>query len=360
MRTMLKEAFDRVTGRGSAAVTIPAMDGALQPNTRLEDAKRIFEIEAPDNLVAGPDRIYFSSGNRLFVLEPSFAARPHLAIDANIAAVAVAADGTLAIGLDDGRIVFEGGSAKRSPITRLGSSPLKCPTALAFADSGTLIICVGSQDYAPGEWQHSVMARDATGSVWKLDMTSGHAERLAGGLAYPYGILVDGRDGAIVISESWRHRLMRFTAKAKPVSVLENLPGYPARLSRASDGGAWLSVVAPRSQLIEFVLREPAFRSRMMAEIEDPNMWVAPSLFSRRNFLEPMQGGALKQMGILKPWAPGRSYGLVIKLDSAFLPVDSLHSRTDGTHHGIRSAIEIPGAVLAASGGGNAILKAGL
>jgi hypothetical protein len=360
MRMMLKEAFDRVTGRGSAAVTIPAMDGALQPNTRIEDAERIFEVEAPDNLVAGPDAIYFSSGNRLFVLEPSLAARPHLVLDADIAAVAAAADGTLAIGLDDGRIVFEGGSARRSPITRLGSSPLKCPTALAFTGPGTLIICVGSQRYAPREWQHSVMARDATGSIWKLDLTSGNAEQLADGLAYPYGILVDGADGAFVVSESWRHRLMRFTARAKPVSVLENLPGYPARLSRASDGGAWLSVVAPRSQLIEFVLREPAFRSRMMAEIEDPNMWVAPSLFSRRNFLEPMQGGALKQMGILKPWAPARSYGLLIKLDSAFLPVDSLHSRTDGTHHGIRSAIEIPGAVLAASGGGDAILKAGL
>jgi len=360
MRMMLKEAFDRITGRGSAAVTIPAMDGALQPNTRLDDAKRIFEVKAPDNLVSSNDVTYFSSGNRLLVFDSSFVAREHLLFDATVTALAADADGTLAIGLDDGRIIFEGGQTRRSPITRLGSTPLKCPTALAFVNPGTLVVCAGSQLYAPGEWQHSVMARDATGSVWTFDVASGNAEQLLGGLAYPYGILADGTDGAVVVSEAWRHRLVHLAGNSKPAPVLENLPGYPARLTRASDGGAWLSVVAPRSQLIEFVLRESAFRLRMMAEIDDPNMWVAPSLYSRRNFLEPMQGGALKQMGILKPWAPSRSYGLVIKLNRDFLPVESLHSRTDGTHHGVRSAMEIPGALLVASAGGDAILKAGL
>ena len=40
--------------------------------------------------------------------------------------------------------------------------------------------------------------------------------------------------------------------------MLDELPGYPARLSPAQDGGFWLAVFAGRTQLIEFVLREPA------------------------------------------------------------------------------------------------------
>ena len=72
----------------------------------------------------------------------------------------------------------------------------------------------------------------------------------------------------------------------------------------------------------------------MMEEI-DPRYWIAPALRSGNTFLEPMQGGSLKTMGVLKPWAPPRSYGLVIRLDDAGPVRYSLHSRVDGKHHGI-------------------------
>ena len=50
-----------------------------------------------------------------------------------------------------------------------------------------------------------------------------------------------------------------------------------------------------------------------MAEI-DPEYWIAPKLKSGQSFLEPMQGAHIKTMGVIKPWAPPRSYGLVIRL----------------------------------------------
>ena len=43
-----------------------------------------------------------------------------------------------------------------------------------------------------------------------------------------------------------------------------------------------------------------------------------------------MQGAHLSTMGVLKPWAPPRSYGLVIRLAAACIPLFSLHSRVDG------------------------------
>jgi hypothetical protein len=108
--------------------------------------------------------------------------------------------------------------------------------------------------------------------------------------------------------------------------------------------------------LIEFVLRENGFRRRMLNEI-DPDYWIAPALANGRSFLEPIQGGALKQMGVLKPWAPSRSYGLIIKLDAGFEPVLSLHSRADGTRHGTTSVVEHSGNLLVASKGGDVILS---
>ena len=46
-------------------------------------------------------------------------------------------------------------------------------------------------------------------------------------------------------------------------------------------------------------------------------------------------------MGIHKPWAPSRSYGLVVRLDAAMRPVASFHSRANGHRHGVTSAIEV-------------------
>src|SRR5271166_1612037 len=46
--------------------------------------------------------------------------------------------------------------------------------------------------------------------------------------------------------------------------------------------GYWLCVFAPRSQLIELVLIERAFRERMLRELA-PECWVAPSLAPARS-----------------------------------------------------------------------------
>ena len=137
--------------------------------------------------------------------------------------------------------------------------------------------------------------------------------------------------------------------------MLANLPGYPSRLSPSGDGAAWLCLFAPRNRLIEFILQEDNYRAAMLAEVE-PKFWIAPALATRRSFLEPLQCGGVTTMGISKAWAPTRSYGLLVRLDRDMQPVASLHSRSNGHRHGITSAVEVSGHVMAASRGGDAIV----
>ena len=42
----------------------------------------------------------------------------------------------------------------------------------------------------------------------------------------------------------------------------------------------------------------------------------------------------------MKPWAPPRSYGLVVRLDTNLQPLYSLHSRVGGRNHGVVAAVE--------------------
>ena len=92
-----------------------------------------------------------------------------------------------------------------------------------------------------------------------------------------------------------------------------------------------------------------------MAEVPVP-FWVAPKLRSGRSFYESLQGGGIKHLGMVKPWAPTMSAGLCVKLDRAFQPRFSLQSRADGRTHGVTSATEHEGRVFVAARGDGVVV----
>jgi hypothetical protein len=349
MANALRTWVDRFLGRGDAAVTVPPLDGALKPNNLLEDAPAGIKTNAPDDLEFVNGALVYSSGNQLFQQAADGTASPTFTSAGTITAIAATPSGMIAVASVSGGIAFVYGNGNA------GKQSWANITAMTFANDKTLLVAIGSTENKLTEWQRDLLNSGASGEIWNLDITTGTANRLASRLAYPNGIIVE-KDGNIVVSESWEKRLIRLSPSGKMLDqVLEDLPGYPARISRSAKGGYWLSVFAPRSQLIEFVLREPEYRKAMMAEVA-PEFWIAPALRSGHSFNEPMQGGALKQMGILKPWAPTRSYGLVIELTPDFEPVRSLHSRAGGKRHGITAAVEANGTLWLASKGGNELV----
>ena len=122
---------------------------------------------------------------------------------------------------------------------------------------------------------------------------------------------------SVLVSESWRHRLRLDRAgRSADADRSRHLPVYPSRLSPAAGGGFWLTAFTARTQLVEFVLREPAYRTPHDGGDRSANTGSRRALSSGNSFKEPMQGAHIKTMGVMKPWAPPRSYGLVIRLDA--------------------------------------------
>ena len=350
----LKRAYDALTGEGDYSVTVPPMDGALNPNNRLEEAELIASAPAPDNLCLARGKLLFSSEKTVLAIEPFGVAAPYASFESRVDSLAAFED-AVAFGLAEGRIVIRGGPHDGLTLDSADGRRLRCVTALAFAGPGKLIVCLGSADHAAGHWKHDLMSLGASGSVCRFDLESRNAELIADHLAFPFGVLPLAGD-AILVSESWRHRLIKLAPGASAEIVLSDLPAYPARMAPTADSrGAWLTLFAPRRQLTEFVLREPAYRKRMMAEIA-PDHWVGPTLAPMKSFLEPLQGGTLKKLAAIKPWAPSRSYGLVVRLDEDHQPLLSYHSRADGSRHGVMSAVEAGGRLFVSSYGASAVV----
>jgi len=355
--SMLRRGVDRLTGgRGEQSITVPVMDGALKPNDRLDRAASVAMIGQVDNLVSRDGRIVCSSANKLLSISSDGSIQQILEAEAPISCLTASEGGALAVGVDGHGVRIVGGRHDGAFVDRAGELRLSCLTAAVFLDEDRLAVTNGSSRFATSEWRHDLLHHGNTGSVAIVDLATRSGHVIADKLAYPAGLCLEhGASDTLLVSEAWRHRLIRIGLTGGPKEVLAGLPAYPGRLTASSSDGYWLACFSVRSQLQEFVLREERYRRHMIAEVH-PDFWIAPSLSSGKSFKEPLQAGGVIRLGIHKPWAPTRSYGLVIRLDAQCQPAWSLHSRASGERHGMTSLLEADGRLLIASKGRGEIL----
>ena len=353
MIAAIREFTNRFLGRGEATITVPSFDGALKPNQKLADAVMLLQCEAPEDLASDGTNLYVADGKRLLRLEGQTATELR-SFDQVVSAIATLPNGGLAVALNGREVRIYPDAASGDAATTFTDPAFNAINALAAAPDGTLLATDGSATRGFDEWAHDLMELNRSGRVYRLDPKTKSVTRLAAGLGYAFGACAAGDN--VLVSESWRHRLVSIAPNGSTSVVVGHLPVYPSRLSKAAKGGYWLTAFVARTQLVEFILREPGYRRRMMAEI-DPAFWVVPRLRSGQSFKEPMQGAHLKTMGVIKPWAPPRSYGLVIRLGADGKPLYSLHSRVDGVNHGIVSAVEAGDDLVMIAKGPGRVLK---
>jgi len=348
----LKRAWDNLFGLGEAAVTVPPLDGSLRPNSKLDEARARFPLENADCLVVVSGNVIVSSGNAIYAWKNNKRWRKREEYKSNIACIVTTTDGGLIVALTCGDIIIDGG--KYDGRNYRLSENIQCITALTVSDD-YLFVANGSAINSAENWQCDLMQRSASGSIWRIDLESGESTQIAGNLAYPAGLILDGT--SLIYSEAWKHRLVKIDALGTGQSQIlyGDMPGYPGRISR-STSGYWLAVFAPRSQLVEFVLRETAYCKRMISEVPMA-YWIAPKFRSGTSFYESLQGGGVKHFGQLKPWAPTMSAGLCVKLNNTFQPDFSLHSRADGKTHGVTSIIECGDDLFIAAHGDNVVVS---
>lgn len=353
MTFALRGFADRLLGRGDATITVPSFDGALKPNQILEQAETVAQFDAPEDLASDGKAVYIADGATILRLDGA-ATTEVRRFERTITALCCLPDGGVAVALDGREVqVFATPSATTARATFADPS-MSAINALSAGPNGTLVATNGSAARPYAQWVYDLMERGRSGKVLVFDPASGKTRAIASNLHYAFGACAAG--GNFLVSESWRHRLLSIAPDGSQRAVLDNLPVYPSRLSPSVSGGFWLTAFVARTQLVEFVLRETAYRRRMMAEI-DPQYWIAPKLKSGQSFLEPMQGAHLKTMGVVKPWAPPRSYGLIIRLNADGVPLYALHSRVDGINHGIVAAVELNGALYAIAKGPGRLLR---
>ena len=341
---------------------IPSMDGAFSPNDRLDRATPIGEpLMGADAVAEAPDgAICVSAGNKIWRLSGrGYRDRAVLAeFDSRVGALMFDREGHFFACTARGLAVLDDAGKTIKLVTQAEGEPLHCLTAIAAGPDGTIFISDGSTRHGAEDWRVDLMEGNRLGRVVACGAELNDTRVLLRGLNYPAGLAV--ADGHLWFTESFVHQLSRASITgqatiAAPQAVIHNMPGYPSRLAPGREGNLWLSLLAARTHLVEFVLRENDFRLEMMRTIPQA-YWIAPALSSGKDCLEPLQVGGLRALGIEKPWAPPRSYGLVARLDSDGEVIETLHSRVGGRYHGITAVIETDQGVVIISKGSGCVL----
>lgn len=361
--SLLGDIVDRVLFPNREIHVIPVLDGAFSPNQRLDQARRLGdEIDRPDDIAHGQDgALYVSTGKRIlrctgndFEMRDVFAT-----LDGEVGGLAATPDGRLlACVSGKGLVALSPSGQVVGTLDNVGGETIACPLSVTVAPDGAIYLTDGSRNNPPEDWLRDLMQNRApSGRLIVCSASLGDAKVVADKLAWPLGVAVSGDGKEVWVAESWSHRLSAFARDGGGKRVIvKNYTGYPGRLSRDASGEVWMSFLALRTQLTEFVLRERAFCEEMMRTVPT-DLWIGPALDGRLNPREPTQIGRIKKLGIQKPWAPPRSYGLVARLDAKGEAVETLHSRVDGRVHGVTAVRPIGSRVIAVSKGRDCLVE---
>jgi hypothetical protein len=328
------------------------LEGMLGPNGRLDAAAGV-KIEAPDALCVTADgRLLASSGARVLALAAWGSAPETFAtFDAPVTALCRGPGGQLAVGLAGGRLAVRDASGRPVDGWALPAGRVASVVDCAFTSDDELVLVdcgfgAGDNLLAQAAWDD-----EARGQLISLHR-SGETRAIASGLHCPMGVCLDGEGGMRV------PLLERAAIVDGAGRILQaGYPGYLGRLRRTPKGYV-LACLSRRDPLIEFLKTEHAFIAAMKAKIA-PRHWIAPRANPEFSHDFPIELGATRLYGEVKPWAPSFSYGLLIEMDGGLMPVGSAQSRANGQRHAICDVAAWNGQLIAVSRASGEILNLG-
>jgi hypothetical protein len=327
------------------------LEGVLGPNDRLEGAPGI-RVESPDALCVGADGgLFVSAGcSALYLTKWGEPLQRYAEFDQRVTALANSKSGMLAVGTLGGGLQVYDGSGRALSGWRPPDDLKSVADALFLSETELAVIDHG---YKPEESLLSVAPWDDVGRG-KLIVVRRDAEPrvLLSGLACPMGVSLDAR-GEPIVTEFERARIVDVSRTVRQAGY----PGYLGRLRKTGNGYV-LACLSRRDPLIEFLKTERGFVDAMKTTIA-PEHWIAPRVNPEFAHDFPIELGATRLFGEIKPWAPSFSYGLVIELNDALMPVGSAHSRANGRRHAISDALVWNGDLVAVSKASAELLNLG-
>ena len=181
----------------------------------------------------------------------------------------------------DGTIEKLTDETNRSWLSIIDDSRLRLTDDCDIAPDGRIFFSEATTRFDMSSWTSDALESRPSGRIVCYDPNKKTTRTVARKLTFPNGITLSHNKQSILFAESWACRISRYWfdgPKAGQIEhVVENLPGYPDNINRASDGTYWMAVMGMRSPALDLALRMPGFRKRMAQEVSNDE-WLYPNI----------------------------------------------------------------------------------
>lgn len=169
----------------------------------------------------------------------------------------------------------------RSRFSILDDSRLRLADDLDIAPDGRIFFSEATVRYEMTSWPTDALEGRGNGRIVCYDPRTKKTKTVLRNLIFPNGVCLEYGGQSILFAESWACRINRYWfdgPKAGTLErVIEDLPGYPDNINRASDGNYWVAIMGMRTPVLDTALRMPGFRRRMARRVA-ADEWLYPNL----------------------------------------------------------------------------------
>lgn len=171
--------------------------------------------------------------------------------------------------------------APRSKLSVKDDSRLKLADDLDIAPDGKIYFSEATTRYEMEEWAVDSLEGRGNGRVICYDPATDTTTQLIRNRIFPNGITVAHDGKSFLFAETWAARVSRYwlegPKKGTIEPVIDNLPGFPDNINRASDGSYWLALAGIRTPTQDLTMRMPGFRRRMARRVASDE-WLFPNI----------------------------------------------------------------------------------
>jgi ribose transport system permease protein len=152
---------------------------------------------------------------------------------------------------------------------------------LDIAPDGRIFFSEATIRYRLKDWPMDCVESRGNGRIVCYDPKTNSTRTIIKNLKFANGVCVTKDSQSILFAETFGLRVSRYwfdgPNKGKTEVIMENIPGYPDNINRASDGNYWLALVGMRGPALDLALTLPDFRKRMSRRINTSN-WLFPNI----------------------------------------------------------------------------------
>jgi ribose transport system permease protein len=195
---------------------------------------------------------------------------------------------------------------------------LRLADDLDIAPDGKIYFSEATIRYEMHTWPVDALEARGNGRLICYDPARRSTRTILRGLRFPNGVCMAHDNQSFLFAQTWACSISRHWIAGPRAGqtelLIDNLPGHPDNINRASDGTYWLALVGMRSPVVDLALRMPGFRRRMARRVA-ADEWLYPNI----------------------------NIGCVVKIDDRGQVLDALWDRTGRNHPMITSMREHKG-----------------